>query len=98
MFMAEKLIRSLVEKYGRHTIYTDGGTRYDEVCNVIGLKHYLHSSLEKSLMERVNQYLKDRLNCLTIITIHVLKINAIFFMYKTGYNSFSIYNDITFKN
>ena len=29
--------------------------------NVIGLKHYLHSSIEKSLMERVNQYLKDRI-------------------------------------
>ena len=24
------------------------------------LKHYLHSPLEKSLMERVNQYFKDR--------------------------------------
>jgi putative transposase len=24
------------------------------------LKHYLHSSIEKSLMERVNQYFKDR--------------------------------------
>ena len=23
---AEKFIRSLVEKYGRHTVYTDGGT------------------------------------------------------------------------
>ena len=27
---------------------------------IIGLKHYLHSSFEKSLMERVNQYFKDR--------------------------------------
>ena len=25
------------------------------------LKHYLHSLLEKSLMERVNQYFKDRI-------------------------------------
>ena len=56
MIIAEKLIRSLVEKYGKHTVYTDGGTWYDEACNVIGLKHYLHSPLEKSLMERVNQY------------------------------------------
>ena len=38
----------------------DGGTWYPEACNVIGLKHYLHSSFEKSLMERVNQYFKDR--------------------------------------
>ena len=27
------------------------GTWYDEACNVLRLKHYLHSSLEKSLME-----------------------------------------------
>ena len=26
MLVAEKFIRSLVEKYGRHTVYTDGGT------------------------------------------------------------------------
>ena len=60
MLVAEKFIRSLVEKYGRHTVYTDGGTWYDEACNIIGLKHYLHSPFEKSLMERVNQYFKDR--------------------------------------
>ena len=60
MLVAEKFIRSLVEKYGKHTVYTDGGTWYDEACNVIGLKHYLHSPLQKSLMERVNQYFKDR--------------------------------------
>jgi putative transposase len=42
-------------------VYTDGGTWYDETCNVIGLKHYLHSSFQKSLMERVNQYLNNRI-------------------------------------
>ncbi|MDR4511022.1 MAG: hypothetical protein MRJ93_04880 [Nitrososphaeraceae archaeon] len=25
------------------------------------MKHYLHSPIQKSLMERVNQYLKDRI-------------------------------------
>src|SRR5215216_1308947 len=59
--IAERFIRSLVEKYGRHTVYTDGGTWYDEACNILKLKHYLHSSIEKSLMERVNQYFKDRI-------------------------------------
>jgi len=61
MLVTEKFIRSLVSIYGKHTVYTDGGTWYDEACNVIGLKHHLHSPLEKSLMERVNQYLKDRI-------------------------------------
>jgi putative transposase len=55
ILVAEKFIRSLVSMYGKHTVYTDGGTWYDEVCNVLRLKHYLHSPLEKSLMERVNQ-------------------------------------------
>ena len=61
MLVAEKFIRSLVSKYGKHTIYTDGGRWYPETCNVLRLKHYLHSPLEKSLMERVNQYFKDRI-------------------------------------
>ena len=60
MLVAEKFIRSLVDKYGKHLVYTDGGTWYPEACNVLGLKHYLHSPLEKSIMERVNQYFKDR--------------------------------------
>ena len=60
MFVAENFIRSLVEKYGKHTVYTDGGTWYPQACNFLGLKHYLHTSLEKSLIERVMQYFKDR--------------------------------------
>ena len=50
MTVAEKFIRSLVEKYGKHTVYTHGGTWYDETSNILKLKHYLHSLLEKSLM------------------------------------------------
>jgi len=61
MIVAEKFIRSLVSKYGKHTMYTDGGTWYDEASNIIGLKHYLHSPYQKSLMERINQYFKDRI-------------------------------------
>ncbi len=63
MIVAEKFIRSVVSKYGKHSVYTDGGTWYDEACNVIGLKHYLHSPLEKNLIERVVQYFKDRTEC-----------------------------------
>ena len=60
MFVAENFIRSLVEKYGRHTVYTDGGTWYPQACNFLHLKHRLHSPLEKTLIERVMQYFKDR--------------------------------------
>ena len=68
--LLKNLLDSLVSKYGRHPVYTDGGTWYDEACNIVKLKHYLHSPLEKSLMERVNQYFKDRIenSCLSILT------------------------------
>ena len=63
MFVSENFIRSLISKYGRHTIYTDGGTWYPQACNFLHLKHRLHSPLEKSLIERVMQYFKDRTEC-----------------------------------
>ena len=63
MFVAEKFIRSLVSKYGEHTVYTDGGTWYPQACNFLHLKHRLHSPFEKSLVERVMQYFKDRTEC-----------------------------------
>ena len=61
MLIVEKFIRSLVEKYGKHTVYTDGGTWYPQACTFLHLKHRLHSHLEKSLIERVVQYFKDRI-------------------------------------
>jgi putative transposase len=61
MFVAENFIRSIVEKYGKHLFYTDSGTWYpQQACNFLNLKHRLYSSLEKSLIERVMQYCKDR--------------------------------------
>jgi putative transposase len=54
MFVADNFLRSLVSKYGRHTVYTDGGTWYPpQACTFLHLKHRLHSPLEKSLIERV---------------------------------------------
>ena len=40
--------------------YTDGDTRYPPACSFLHLKHGLDSHLEKSLIERVVQYFKDR--------------------------------------
>jgi putative transposase len=57
MLVVESFLKSLIEIYGR---YSDGGTWYPEACNSLGLEHRLHSSYEKSLIERVVQYLKDR--------------------------------------
>ena len=38
MLVAEKFLRLLVEKYGRHPVYTDGGTWYPEACNVLWIE------------------------------------------------------------
>ena len=63
MFVAENFIHSLVDKYGKHAVYTDGGTWYPQACNFLHLKHRLHSPLEKSMIERMMQYFKDRTEC-----------------------------------
>ena len=60
MIVAQLFLKSLVERYGRHVVYSDGGTWYPEACAALGLEHRLHTPYEKSLMERANQYLKDR--------------------------------------
>ena len=60
MIVAEAFLRSLVRIYGKHTVYSDGGRWYPEACISLGLKHRLHSSYEKSIVERTIEYLKDR--------------------------------------
>ena len=63
MIVAEKFIRSLVSIYGKNAVYTvNGGTWYDKACNVIELKHYLHSPFQKSLMEKKSQSVFERQN------------------------------------
>ena len=92
MLLRNLLDLSLVEKYGKHTVYTDGGTWYHEACSIIGLKHYLHSPLGKSLMERVNQYFTDRIESFDdYYPCMQKKRNVIYFMYITGYNSLYLY-------
>ena len=61
MLIVEKFFLSgLVKDYGKHPISTDGGTWYPQGCEFLKLNHHLHSSLEKSLIERTIQYIKDR--------------------------------------
>jgi transposase-like protein len=48
MIFAEKFIQSLVSNYGKHTVYTDGGTWYDEACNVLRLTLLTLTIREKS--------------------------------------------------
>jgi hypothetical protein len=60
MFVAESFIQNLVNKYGNHPVSTDTGTWYPFACKFLKLRHHLHSSFEKSIIERTIQYIKDR--------------------------------------
>jgi len=63
MLIAERFIASLINKFGKHPVSTDGGTWYPKACQFLKLKHHTHSPLEKSLIERTIQYIKDRTEC-----------------------------------
>src|SRR6185437_6229068 len=60
MFVAEHFLSDIMKEYGRHPISTDGGTWYPQSCKFLKLKHHLHSSFEKSIIERTMQYIKYR--------------------------------------
>jgi putative transposase len=60
MLIAEHFIHSLVKKYGKHPVSTDGGTWYPQACRFLKLQHHIHSPYEKSIIERAVQYVKDR--------------------------------------
>ena len=60
MLVAERFISSLINRYGKHPISTDGGTWYPQACRFLKVNHHIHSTLEKSLIERTMQYIKDR--------------------------------------
>jgi putative transposase len=63
MFVAERFLSGLVGVHGKHPVSTDGGTWYPQACRFLKLKHHIHSPLEKSLVERTMQYIKDRTEC-----------------------------------
>jgi putative transposase len=98
MLVAEKLFYLLVEKYRKHTVYTDGGTWYDEACNILKLKHYLHSSIEKNLIERVNQYFKDRTESFEDYYPCVKNECNLFHVYNWIQFFVSMYNDTISEN
>jgi putative transposase len=60
MFVAERFLYQVTKKYGEYPISTDGGTWYPQACQFLKLKHHIHSSFEKSIIERAIQYIKDR--------------------------------------
>jgi hypothetical protein len=55
------LSRSLVRKYVKHHISSDGGTWYPlQAGKFLNIRHYINSSYEKSIIEITIQYIKGR--------------------------------------
>ena len=63
MFAAERFLSNIIKEYGNHPVSSDGGTWYPQACRFLKLVHHLHSSFEKSIIERTMQYIKDRTEC-----------------------------------
>ena len=56
----ERFIASLMNRYGKRPVSTDGGTWYPQACRFLKVEHHIHSPFEKSVVERIIQYIKDR--------------------------------------
>jgi putative transposase len=56
----ERFIAGLARIHGKHPVSTDGGTWYPQACRFLKLNHHIHSPLEKSVIERTTQCIKDR--------------------------------------
>ena len=61
MFIVKRFLTTIIEKYGDHQVSTSDGTWYPQACRFMKLNYHLHSSFEKSLIERTMQYVKDRI-------------------------------------
>jgi putative transposase len=63
MLIAERFLSGVVKIHGKHPVSTDEGTWYPQACECLKIDHHIHSSLEKSIIERTMQYIKDRTEC-----------------------------------
>jgi putative transposase len=64
----------LIRKYGKHGISTDDGTWYPQARRFLNVEYHIHSSIEKSFIERSIQYIKMELKVLLKITLLALEL------------------------
>jgi putative transposase len=57
---AELFLQTLIDRYGRHPVYTDEGDWYPDACRSLELEHRIYDAVRGNLMERFVQYVKDR--------------------------------------
>jgi putative transposase len=64
MLLAEQFISSLVGIHGhQHPVSTDGWRSLVSTSFFLRFHHHIHSSNEKSIIERMIKYIKDRTEC-----------------------------------
>ena len=97
ILVAEKFIRSLVGNYGKHTVYSDGGTWYLEACNVLKLKHYLHSPFQKVDGKSQPVLRGQNQEFWWLLSMYANECN-LFHAYNWIQFFVSMYNDTTFEN
>jgi len=56
-------LKHLRSRYGRKPIYTDEASWYPEACRWLRLNHHIYGYGWWKLMERMNETIKDRLEC-----------------------------------
>ena len=56
-------LKELRSRYGLKPIWTDDAAWYPEACRWARLEHHVYGQDWKNLIERMNQSLKDRLEC-----------------------------------
>ncbi len=62
--VTERFLDNLIKIHENHPIVStddEGGTWYPQACKFLKLDHHIHSPLEKSIIERTIQYIKDRM-------------------------------------
>ena len=63
ILVVELFLQCLIDRYGRHPVYSDGANWHPDACRSLGLEHHLYDVLRGNLMERLIQYVKDRTEC-----------------------------------
>ena len=63
MFVIGRFLSNLSEGYGKHSVSTNGRTKYPQGCRFLKLDQHINSSYEKSLIGRAIQYIRDRTKC-----------------------------------
>jgi putative transposase len=60
---AHVFLKEIRRRYGRKPIWTDDAAWYPEACRWSRLEHHVYSQELKNQIERMNESLKDRLEC-----------------------------------